>query len=113
MARALRVQYPGAVCLSRFMQTVSGSYATYYNPRHRRAGHLAQGRFGAQLVEAEEYLHQLSRCVHLNPVFTKSTKNLGLHPAERLGASAGRGPAAAPPGCETRSRMGRVSYFII
>jgi hypothetical protein len=41
-----------------------------------------QGRYGAQLVEGDEYLLRLSRYVHLNPAFTGSALKRPL--AERL-----------------------------
>jgi putative transposase len=50
----------------------------YYNRRHRRAGHLFQGRFKAIVVEADSYLLELSRYVHLNPVRVGAVKQQGL-----------------------------------
>ncbi len=54
--------------LSELLRRFSVSYTGYYNRRHGRVGHLYQGRFKAILVEAESYLLELSRYVHLNPV---------------------------------------------
>jgi len=54
--------------LSEFMRHFNVSYTAFYNRRHRRVGHLYQGRFKAVLVEADSYLLELSRYVHLNPV---------------------------------------------
>jgi REP element-mobilizing transposase RayT len=54
--------------LSMTMQWLNVSYATYFNRKHNRSGHLFQGRFGAILIEADAYLHHLSRYIHLNPV---------------------------------------------
>ncbi len=54
--------------LSAFMGRLLTTYAVYFNRRHRRCGHLTQGRFKAQLVEGDEYLLKLSRYIHLNPV---------------------------------------------
>ncbi|MCX6356878.1 MAG: transposase [Candidatus Aureabacteria bacterium] len=62
--------------LSRFMQRFNTAYTTYYNLRHHRAGHLYQGRFKAIVVEADEYLKELSRYLHLNPVRLKKYKEL-------------------------------------
>jgi REP element-mobilizing transposase RayT len=53
---------------SKFMQSLSTAYTVYYNLRHRRHGHLLDGRYKAKLVEGEEYLLALTRYVHLNPV---------------------------------------------
>jgi REP element-mobilizing transposase RayT len=44
------------------------TYTARFNARHRRSGHLFQGRFKAQLVEADEYGRWLVEYVHLNPV---------------------------------------------
>lgn len=63
----LMVETPKAN-LSEFMRHVNVSYTGFYNRRHRRVGHLYQGRFKAIVVEADSYLLELSRYVHLNPV---------------------------------------------
>lgn len=72
---------PEANC-SRFMQSLSTAYTVYYNLRHRRHGHLLDGRYKAKLVEGDEYLLKLSRYVHLNPVMTGGRKEGPL--AERI-----------------------------
>jgi len=61
--------------LSRFMQRFNTAYTTYYNLRHKRSGHLYQGRYKALLVEADEYLLELSRYIHLNPVRLDTQKD--------------------------------------
>jgi len=48
--------------------------------RHRRPGHLTQGRFKAALVEDESYSWMVSRYVHLNPV--RGKRPLVMHPAD-------------------------------
>jgi hypothetical protein len=50
------------------MQWLNVSYATYFNRKQDRNGHLFQGRFKAILIEADAYLNHLSRYIHLNPV---------------------------------------------
>ena len=57
--------------LSEFMRQFNISYTGYYNRRHRRIGHLYQGRFKAIVVDKDSYLLQLSRYVHLNPIRIK------------------------------------------
>jgi hypothetical protein len=57
--------------LSRIMKHINGSYTTYFNVRHKRAGHLFQGRYKALLVQADTYAAELSRYIHLNPVRAK------------------------------------------
>lgn len=64
--------------LSRFMQSVETGYTVYHNFRHDQSGHVLQGRYGAKLVEGNEYLLNLSRYVHLNPVFVGCVKDLPL-----------------------------------
>ena len=54
--------------LSAGMQYLNGSYTSYFNRRHRRAGHLFQGRFKGHLIEARGYFLEVSRYIHLNPV---------------------------------------------
>ena len=50
------------------MQYLNGSYTSYFNRRHRRVGHLFQGRFRGHLIEEEGYFLEVSRYIHLNPV---------------------------------------------
>jgi putative transposase len=54
--------------LSRALGWVQATYTARFNARHRRRGHLFQGRFKAQLVEADEYGRWLVEYIHLNPV---------------------------------------------
>ena len=73
----LVVQTPKAN-LSEFMRHLNVSYTGYYNRCHRRVGHLFQGRFKAIVVEADSYLLELSRYVHLNPVRLGAVKRNSL-----------------------------------
>ena len=54
--------------LSRAMQWLNSGYSSWFNGRHRRAGHLLQGRFKAIIVEPQRWGLELSRYVHLNPI---------------------------------------------
>ena len=54
--------------LGRWMHWLVTSYTVFYNRRHRRVGHLFQGRYKSIVVEADSYLLELSRYIHLNPV---------------------------------------------
>ena len=58
----------GDANLSKGMRHLNGVYAQYFNIRHKRVGHLLQGRFKAILVEKESYLLALARYIVLNPV---------------------------------------------
>ena len=64
--------------LSKFMQSLNTGYTVYFNRRHRRHGHLLDGRYKAELVAGDEYLLKLSRYIHLNPVEVASWKNRPL-----------------------------------
>jgi putative transposase len=66
----LVVQTPEAN-LSRGMHWINGTYAGWFNHRHKRSGHLFQGRFDGFLVEKETYFSELLRYVVLNPVRAK------------------------------------------
>lgn len=59
---------PGAVPLSRSMQSRLGGYAGAFNSRHRRVGSLFQSRFKSIRVDADPYLLELVRYIHLNPL---------------------------------------------
>jgi len=76
----LLVQTPRAN-LSRAMAWVQTTYSVRFNRRHHRSGHLFQGRFKAQIVEADEYARQLIAYIHLNPVRPRN-KRLAI-PADR------------------------------
>lgn len=54
--------------LSRIMQNITFRYTRWINWRQRRSGHLFQGRYKAVLVDENEYLLELIRYIHLNPV---------------------------------------------
>ncbi len=64
--------------LSKFMQSLNTGYTVYYNRRHRRHGHLLDGRYKAELVASDEYLLKLSRYIHLNPVATSAWKKRAI-----------------------------------
>jgi len=72
--------------LSRAMQWVNVSYSVWVNRRHRRMGHLFQGRFKAIILDRDESALELSRYVHLNPV---RLARLGLDKAGQQRSRAG------------------------
>ena len=57
--------------LSKMMQSLSQRYTRWFNHRYDRVGHLFQGRYKAILIENNEYLVELIRYIHLNPVRAK------------------------------------------
>jgi putative transposase len=54
--------------LSLAIRFLNGTYAQWWNRRHAHVGHVFQGRFKAQVVEACTYLLRLCRYVLMNPV---------------------------------------------
>ncbi len=54
--------------VSTTMQYLLTRYASWFNFRRRRTGHLFQGRFKSMLCARDAYLLELLRYVHLNPV---------------------------------------------
>lgn len=58
--------------LSRLMAWVQTTFTVRYNRTHRRVGHLFQGRYRAELVDADTYASTLVRYIHLNPVRRRS-----------------------------------------
>ena len=54
--------------LSRGMRQLNGVYTQRFNRRHKRSGHLFQGRYKAILVEKDAYLLEVARYIVLSPV---------------------------------------------
>ena len=54
--------------LPRSMRSLLTGYAGAFNRRHHRVGHLFQNRYKSILVEADAYLVELVRYLHLNPL---------------------------------------------
>ncbi len=54
--------------LSEFMRHLNISYASAFNRRHRRRGHLYGGRFKSILFDEQHCLDRISAYLHLNPV---------------------------------------------
>jgi putative transposase len=64
--------------LQEFMRHFNISYTSYYNWRHGRRGHLYQGRYKSFLVDEDNYLQEVSRYVHLNPIRVKLRSQMTL-----------------------------------
>jgi REP element-mobilizing transposase RayT/DNA invertase Pin-like site-specific DNA recombinase len=57
--------------LSSIMRRLLTRYATYFNARHKRRGHLFQNRYKSIVCQKDEYFLQLVRYIHLNPLKAK------------------------------------------
>lgn len=60
--------------LSKIIQNLSFRYTRWINKREKRTGHLFQGRYKAILIDTDNYLLELIRYIHLNPVRSNLAK---------------------------------------
>jgi len=65
--------------LSDGMRQINSMYATYFNKRHKRVGHLWQGRFKSCFILDENYLFTLFKYIELNPVKAKLCDRIGQY----------------------------------
>jgi len=75
--------------LSAGMRNLNGRFTQWFNLRHRRTGHLLEGRFKGILIEKEAHLLELARYIVLNPVRARMTKHPGEWPWSNYRATAG------------------------
>jgi len=61
--------------LSEFMRHFNISYTGSFNRKYKRSGHLYQGRYKAFLIDKDNYLLEVSRYIHLNPLHMKSRES--------------------------------------
>jgi REP element-mobilizing transposase RayT len=54
--------------LSKALHRLNGVYATQFNERHNRVGHLFQDRFHARVARGDEHLAKACAYVWNNPV---------------------------------------------
>jgi len=50
------------------MKRLNGLYTQRFNKRHKRIGHLFQGRYKAFVIEKESYFLEVCRYIVLNPL---------------------------------------------
>jgi REP element-mobilizing transposase RayT len=63
--------------LSDGMRQINSQYASYFNKKHQRVGHLWQDRYKSWYVMDETYLLTLFRYIESNPLKAKMTKKIG------------------------------------
>jgi len=51
-----------------FMKSLNTCYTMRFNRKNGRVGHVFQGRYKSFIVDKDNYLLELSRYIHLNPV---------------------------------------------
>jgi len=62
--------------LSRAIQWLGVSYSVWFNQRHKRSGHLFQGRFKSFLIENERYFTAMCLYIHGNPLRARIARRL-------------------------------------
>ena len=58
------------------MASLLGGYAGQYNRRHARSGYVFENRYKSILCDADSYLLQLVRYIHLNPLKARMVKTV-------------------------------------
>lgn len=82
----------GEIPLSRVMQNLGFRYTQYLNRKRKLKGHLFQGRYKALLIDADSYLLELVRYLHLNPVRAGMVKAPEAYAWSSHGAYLGQQP---------------------
>lgn len=54
--------------ITKFMRKIGAGYASFFNKKYERQGHLFQGRFKAILVKSDEQLINTFVYIHTNPI---------------------------------------------
>ncbi len=66
----------GLTPIATIMRRLLTGHAVYFNRRHRRWGYLFQNRYKSILCQEENYLLELVRYIHLNPLRAKQVSDL-------------------------------------
>lgn len=78
--------------LTKGMRHLNGVFTQWSNRRHKRSGHLFQGRYKAILVDRNSYFLELARYIVLNPVRAAMVKDPRLWAWSSYRATMGRFP---------------------
>jgi len=106
----LLIQTPKANC-AEFMRHFNISYTGWYNWRHKRSGNLYQGRYKAFLVDADSYLLEVSRYLHLNSVRVRSFASKSYQ--ERWHNALSYGWSSLPGYIQEGKKVKYVNYDLI
>ncbi len=97
--------------LARSMRSLLTGYAGAFNRRHKRVGHLFQNQYKSLVVEAEPYLLELVRYLHLDPLRAQvvpDLRKLDRYPWTRSpGSARGSGEPGRPTGPSSPSGFRR------
>jgi REP-associated tyrosine transposase len=75
--------------IGRVMHRLLTGYSRYFNKKQGRTGHLFQKRYKAILCQTDQYLAELVRYIHLNPVRAKMVSNPAAYVYSSYGAYLG------------------------
>ena len=75
--------------LTKGMRQLNGVFTQWSNRRHKRSGHVFQGRYKAILVDRESYFLELARYIVLNPVRAAMVKHPNQWKWSSYGATSG------------------------
>ena len=81
--------------LTKGMRQLNGVFTQWSNRRHKRSGHLFQGRYKSILVDRDVYFPELARYIVLNAVRAAMVKHPRLWAWSSYGATIGTSPAPA------------------
>jgi len=81
--------------LTKGMRQLNGVFTQRSNRRHKRSGHLFQGRYKAILVDRDSYFLELARYIVLNPVRVAMVKQPGRWAWSSYGATMGKSATPA------------------
>lgn len=81
--------------LTKGMRQLNGVFTQWSNRRHKRSGHVFQGRYKAILVNRESYFLELARYIVLNPVRAAMVKHPSQWQWSSYGATSGKATAPA------------------
>lgn len=63
--------------LSRMIQAIGRQYVRFFNKQNQRTGTLWEGRYRSCLVQAENYLLEVSKYIEMNPVRLELVRQAG------------------------------------
>jgi len=81
--------------LTEGMRQLNGVFTQWSNRRHKRSGHVFQGRYKAILVDRDSYFLELARYIVLNPVRAAMVKHPKQWKWSSYGATSGAAEAPA------------------
>lgn len=66
--------------LTDLMNRLQGSYGRYFNIRYNKKGNVFEGRFKVKHIKTDEYMLQVAKYIHRNPLEAKLVKRLLDYP---------------------------------